>query len=47
MLFAREKADLDWDSINRFAQANKDFTVSIEDLKNFCLKGKAKTSDWD
>ncbi|KKN66811.1 hypothetical protein LCGC14_0468030, partial [marine sediment metagenome] len=47
MIPAREKTDLDWDSINRLAQANKDFTVYIEDLKDFCLTGKAKVSDWD
>lgn len=47
MIPAREKADLDWDSINRLTQANKDFTVYIEDIKDFCLTGKAKVSDWD
>lgn len=47
MIPAREKTDLDWDSINRLAKANKDFTVYLEDIKDFCLTGKEKSSDWD
>ena len=44
---ARKKSDLDWDSMNRIAEANKDFKRYLEEIKNFCLTGKAKETDWD
>jgi len=47
MIPAREKGDLDWESINHLAEANKDFVSYIEEIKDFCLTGKAKSSDWD
>lgn len=46
MIPAREKPDLDWDSINRLAEANKDFMSYMEDVKDFCLTGRTK-GDWD
>lgn len=44
---AREKNDLDWNSMNRVADANPDFRRYLEEIKNFCLTGKAKDADWD
>ena len=44
---ARKKSDLDWNSMNRIAEANKDFKRYLEEIKNFCLTGKAKETDWD
>lgn len=47
MIPAKEKPDLDWDSINRLAEANKDFMSYMQDVKDFCLTGRTKMSDWD
>lgn len=44
---AREKSDLDWDSINRLVEANKDFANYIDEVNGFCSRGKTKNSDWD
>lgn len=44
---AREKADLDWESINRLCEANTDFSDYIEEINDFCVTGKTKNNDWD
>ena len=44
---ARKKSDLDWNSMNRIAEVNKDFKRYLEEIKNFCLTGKAKEKYWD
>jgi uncharacterized protein len=44
---ARERSDLDWESINRLTEANKDFSAYIEEISDFCLTGKTKKTDWD
>ena len=44
---AKEKGELDWDSINRLVEANKDFASYIKDIRSFCLTGEVKTTDWD
>jgi hypothetical protein len=33
--------------MNRVAEANPDFRRYLEEIKNFCLTGKAKDADWD
>jgi len=47
MIPPRERHDLDWESINRLAEANKDFSAYIGDIRNFCLTGEIKKQDWD
>lgn len=44
---AKERSDLDWESINRLVEANKDFSSYIEEISDFCLTGKTKIQDWD
>jgi uncharacterized protein len=44
---AKEKMNLDWDSINRLVEANKDFANYIDEINGFCSRGKTKASDWD
>lgn len=44
---AKEKSDLDWDSINRLGEANSDFLNYIDEISDFCLTGKTKRQDWD
>lgn len=47
MIPAQERNDLDWESINRLTEANKDFSDYIEEIGDFCLTGKTKEQDWD
>ena len=47
MIPAKERNDLDWESINRLTEANKDFADYIEEISDFCLTGKTKEQDWD
>lgn len=47
MIPAKERSDLDWESINRLTEANKDFSDYIEEISDFCLTGKTKKKDWD
>lgn len=47
MIPAKERNDLDWESINRLTEANKDFSDYIEEISDFCLTGKTKKQDWD
>ena len=47
MIPAQERNDLDWESINRLTEANKDFSDYIEEISDFCLTGKTKKQDWD
>lgn len=47
MIPAKERNDLDWESINRLTDANKDFSNYIEEISDFCLTGKTKKQDWD
>jgi len=47
MIPARERHDLDWESINRLTEANKDFSDYIDEISDFCLTGKTKEQDWD
>ncbi len=47
MIPARERHDLDWESINRLTEANKDFSDYIDEISDFCLTGKTKKQDWD
>ena len=47
MIPARERHDLDWESINRLTEANKDFSNYIDEISDFCLTGKTKKQDWD
>jgi hypothetical protein len=44
---ARERHDIDWESINRLTEANKDFSDYIDEISDFCLTGKTKEQDWD
>ncbi|MCB9973877.1 MAG: hypothetical protein H6854_04885 [Rhodospirillales bacterium] len=44
---AREKQDLDWNSINRLVEVNKDFRDYIEEVGDFCQLGKIKKGSWD
>ncbi len=44
---AKERTDLDWTSINRITNANKDFSDYIDEIHDFCLTGKTKSNDWD
>lgn len=37
MIPAKERNDLDWESINRLTEASKDFSSYIEDIRDFCL----------
>jgi hypothetical protein len=45
MIPARERHDLDWESINRLTEANKDFSDYINEISDFCLTGKTKKQD--
>ena len=47
MIPAKERNDLDWESINRLTEANTDFSNYIEEISDFCLTGKTKKHDWD
>lgn len=47
MIPAKERHDLDWESINRLTEANKDFSAYIEEISDFCVTGKTKSQDWD
>ena len=47
MIPAKERNDLDWESINRLAEANTDFSDYIEDITSFFAIGKTKKQDWD
>ncbi len=47
MIPAKERHDLDWESINRLTEANKDFSDYIDEISDFCLTGKTKKQDWD
>ena len=44
---AKERFDLDWNSINRLAEVNKDFSNYLEEISDFCITGKTKAQDWD
>ncbi len=44
---AKERSDIDWQTINRIAIANKDFSNYIDEVSDFYLRGKTKKSDWD
>ena len=47
MIPAKERNDLDWESINRLAEVSKDFFGYIEAIRDFCLTDKIKEQDWD
>ena len=47
LLPARQRAGIDWDSVNRLAMENKDFLDYIKLVKQFYQTGEARTSDWD
>ena len=47
IILAKERNELDWESINRLAEANKDFFDYIDEVADFCLTGKVKEKDWD
>lgn len=47
MIPAKERHDLDWESINRLNEANKDFCAYIDEISDFCVTGKTKKQDWD
>ncbi len=47
MIPARERHDLDWESINRLTEENNDFRHYVDEIKDFCLTGKTKEQDWD
>lgn len=47
LLPARERAGIDWDSVNRLATENKDFLDYIKLVKQFYQTGEARLADWD
>ena len=44
---ARERADIDWDTVNRLVEVNPVFKDFIELITDFYKTGKAKRADWD
>ena len=44
---ARERSNLDWNSMNRVAEINPDFRMYLEEIKNFCLTGAINSNNWD
>ena len=47
LLPARERASIDWDSVNRLVTQNKDFLDYVKLVKQFYQTGEARKSDWD
>ena len=47
LLPARERAGIDWDSVNRLATENKDFLDYVKLVKQFYQTGEARLADWD
>ena len=44
---AREKAEIDWDTVNRIVGENRDFRDFIMEVTDFNQTGTTKLSDWD
>ena len=47
MLPARERPKIDWDTANRLAEENQDFTSYIKLIKEFHQTGAMKAYEWD
>lgn len=44
---AKEKEHVDWESVNRLADENKDFEEYLELINTFYKTNRIKTKDWD
>jgi hypothetical protein len=44
---ARERAEIDWDTVNRLATENRDFLDYVKLVKQFYQTGEARMADWD
>ncbi|WP_316354712.1 COG2958 family protein [Candidatus Trichorickettsia mobilis] len=44
---ARERTEVDWDTINRLTEESKDFIVFIKSIRQFYQTGEVKSVDWD
>lgn len=44
---ARERDAIDWDMVNRLSKENSDFSEYVRLIKEFCLTGRLKPTDWD
>lgn len=44
---ARERPDIDWDTCNRLAVENKDFSQFVKLVREFYQTGGTKMADWD
>lgn len=44
---ARERTDIDWDTVNRLAEESKDFIGFIKSVRQFYQTGEVKSVDWD
>lgn len=47
LLQAKEKVDVDWESINRILKQNKDFQLYIASLKRYLKTGEILEGEWD
>lgn len=43
---AKERALVDWDTINRLVEENTDFQDYIKNIKQFYQTGEIRTADW-
>lgn len=44
---ARERTEVDWDTVNRLAEESKDFIGFIKSVRQFYQTGEVKSVDWD
>ena len=47
MIPAKERDDIDWDTVNRLAEENKDFKHYVKSIRQFNQTDEVKNSDWD
>ena len=47
MIPAKERDDIDWDTVNRLAEENKDFRHYVKSIRQFNQTDEVKNSDWD
>ena len=44
---AKERDNIDWDTVNRLAKENKNFWHYVKSIKQFNQTDEVKDSDWD
>jgi len=47
MVPAKERSEIDWDTVNRLTEENKDFLEYIKLIRRFYQAGNVRQSDWD